>query len=136
MLYVLMIFSFNNQIRFNRKELFNLPVGKRDFNSKMRSKLVLFSEELKSKDVQFMKKDFREISLDDFSQETFIYCDPPYLITNATYNENGMWTEIEEKALLKFLDDVFLFFFKLFEISFFVNIFQYDILIHARFLYY
>lgn len=105
MLYVLMVFSFNNQIRFNRKGLFNLPVGKRDFNYKMRSKLVLFSEELKNKDVQFMKKDFREISLDDFSQQTFIYCDPPYLITNATYNENGMWTEIEEKALLEFLDE-------------------------------
>ena len=104
MLYVLMVFSFNNQIRFNKKGLFNLPVGKRDFNSKMRSKLVLFSEELKSKDVQFIRKDFRDISLDDFSRETFIYCDPPYLITNATYNENGMWTEIEEKALLQFLD--------------------------------
>lgn len=104
MLYVLMVYSFNNQIRFNRKGLFNLPVGKRDFNSKMRSKLMLFSEELKSKDVHFIKKDFREISLDDFSKETFIYCDPPYLITNATYNENGMWTEIEEKALLEFLD--------------------------------
>ena len=105
MLYVLMVFSFNNQIRFNRKGMFNLPVGKRDFNSKMRSKLVLFSEELKNKDVQFLTKDFREISLDNFSQETFIYCDPPYLITNATYNENGMWTEIEEKALLDFLDE-------------------------------
>lgn len=104
MLYVLMVFSFNNQIRFNQKGLFNLPVGKRDFNSKMRNKLMLFSEELKSKDVQFIKKDFREISLDDFSQDTFIYCDPPYLITNATYNENGMWTEKEEKDLLKFLD--------------------------------
>ena len=104
MLYILIVYSFNNQIRFNRKGLFNLPVGKRDFNSKMRSKLMLFSEELKSKDVQFIKKDFREISLDDFSQDTFIYCDPPYLITNATYNENGMWTEKEEKDLLKFLD--------------------------------
>lgn len=105
MLYVLIVYSFNNQIRFNRKGFFNLPVGKRDFNSKMRSKLVLFSEELKSKDVQFMKKDFREISLNDYSKETFIYCDPPYLITNATYNENGMWTETEEKALLEFLDE-------------------------------
>jgi len=104
MLYVLMVYSFNNQIRFNRKGLFNLPVGKRDFNSKMRSKLVLFSEELKSKDIQFMKKDFRDISLDDIPPETFIYCDPPYLITSATYNENGLWTESEEKALLDFLD--------------------------------
>lgn len=99
-----MVYSFNNQIRFNRKGEFNLPVGKRDFNSKMRSKLILFSEELKSKDIQFMKKDFRNISLEDFSPNTFIYCDPPYLVTNATYNENGMWTDSDEKALLKFLD--------------------------------
>ena len=105
MLYVLMVYSFNNQIRFNRKGYFNLPVGKRDFNSKMRSKLILFSEELKKKDFQFMKKDFREISLDLISQNTFIYCDPPYLITNATYNENGMWTEFDEKDLLIFLDE-------------------------------
>ena len=104
LLYILMVYSFNNQIRFNRKGEFNLPVGKRDFNSKMRSKLILFSEELKSKDIQFMKKDFRNISLEDFSPNTFIYCDPPYLVTNATYNENGMWTDSDEKALLKFLD--------------------------------
>ena len=81
MLYVLIVYSFNNQIRFNRKGMFNLPVGKRDFNSKMRSKLVLFSEELKSKDIQFVNKDFRDISLDNISPKTFIYCDPPYLIT-------------------------------------------------------
>ena len=105
MLYVLMVYSFNNQIRFNRKGMFNLPVGKRDFNSKMRSKLVLFSEELKNKDVQFMEKDFRDILLDDFGAGTFIYCDPPYLITSATYNENGMWTEHDEKDLLNFLDE-------------------------------
>lgn len=105
MLYVLIVFSFNNQIRFNRKSFFNLPVGKRDFNSKMRSKLILFSKELKSKDVKFMKKDFREISLDELSKDTFIYCDPPYLITNATYNENGMWTDTDEKDLLAFLDE-------------------------------
>lgn len=105
MLYVLMVYSFNNQIRFNRKGQFNLPVGKRDFNSKMRSKLVLFSEELKKKDIHFMKKDFREISLDSVSQNTFIYCDPPYLITSATYNENGMWADDDEKDLLAFLDE-------------------------------
>ena len=104
-LYVLMVYSFNNQIRFNRKGQFNLPVGKRDFNSKMRSKLVLFSEELKKKDAQFMKSDFREISLDSLSQNTFIYCDPPYLITNATYNENGMWSDDDEKDLLNYLDE-------------------------------
>ncbi|MEB3073278.1 Dam family site-specific DNA-(adenine-N6)-methyltransferase [Parvimonas sp. C2] len=105
MLYVLIVYSFNNQIRFNQRGMFNLPVGKRDFNSKMRSKLILFSEKLKSKDVKFLKKDFREISLEDLPKDAFIYCDPPYLITNATYNENGMWTDIDEKDLLHFLDE-------------------------------
>ncbi len=104
LLYVLMVYAFNNQIRFNRKGVFNLPVGKRDFNSKMRNKLVLFSTEVKHKDIQFMKTDFREVALDSLSQNTFIYCDPPYLITTATYNENGMWTESDEKDLLEFLD--------------------------------
>ena len=106
LLYVLIVFSFNNQIRFNKKGEFNLPVGKRDFNSKMRSKLILFSESLKDRDVRFLNKDFRDIPINKLSANTFIYCDPPYLITNATYNENGMWTYSDEKDLLSFLDKV------------------------------
>lgn len=31
-------------------------------------------------------------------------CDPPYLITTATYNESGGWTEKEEVKLLDYLD--------------------------------
>lgn len=103
MLYVLIVFSFNNQIRFNRKGEFNLPVGKRDFNSKMRSKLVLFSEALKKNDTSFLNKDFREIDFKLLPADTFIYCDPPYLITTATYNENGSWTNEDEIDLLNFL---------------------------------
>lgn len=106
LLYVLMIFSFNNQIRFNRRGEFNLPVGKRDFNSKMRSKLILFSTELKRKDITFLRNDFRDINLDKLEKNTFIYCDPPYLITEAVYNENGLWSESDEQNLLDFLDRV------------------------------
>ncbi len=105
MLYVLIIFSFNNQIRFNKNGLFNLPVGKRDFNSKMRNKLILFSERLKTKNIHFQNSDFRNISLDNIDPDTFIYCDPPYLITHATYNEGGMWSEKDEYDLLNFLDN-------------------------------
>lgn len=104
LLYLLIVYSFNNQIRFNRKGEFNLPVGKRDFNANMRRKLSLFANALKRKDIEFRKDDFRRISLDDLPQHTFLYCDPPYLITDATYNENGSWTEAEERALLDFLD--------------------------------
>ncbi len=45
-LYVLIVYSFNNQIRFNGKGEFNLPVGKRDFNRQMREKLSSFIQRL------------------------------------------------------------------------------------------
>ena len=106
LLYVLIVFSFNNQVRFNSKGEFNLPVGKRDFNSKMRNKLILFSKKLKEKEIEFCSKDFREIDINKISKNTFIYCDPPYLITTAGYNENGMWTDKEEKDLLNFLKEL------------------------------
>lgn len=105
MLYVLIVYSFNNQIRFNRKGDFNLPVGKRDFNDKMRNKLIAFCTQLKKKDIDFRNSDFREIDLQNLPSNTFIYCDPPYLITTASYNENGGWSEKDERDLLHYLSE-------------------------------
>lgn len=34
----------------------------------------------------------------------FLYADPPYLISTATYNEQNGWTETEEYDLLNLLD--------------------------------
>lgn len=104
MLYVLIVYAFNNQIRFNKKGEFNLPVGKRDFNKKMREKLSVFIDRLKSGDYKFESMDFRELNTDDWSEKTFVYADPPYLITCATYNEQDGWNEDLEKELLSYLD--------------------------------
>ena len=38
-LFCLVIFGFNHQIRFNENRLFNIPVGKADFNEKVRKNL-------------------------------------------------------------------------------------------------
>lgn len=103
-LYVLIVYSFNNQIRFNRKGEFNLPAGKRDFNRKMREKLSAFIDRLKSGDYTFESNDFREISDESWDDKTFVYVDPPYLITCATYNEQDGWNEELEKELLNYLD--------------------------------
>ena len=51
MLYLLIVYSFNNQLRFNRKGEFNLPVGKRDFNSKMQGKLEAFIDLLEGYEI-------------------------------------------------------------------------------------
>ena len=104
MLYVLIIYSFNNQIRFNRQGQFNLPVGKRDFNEKMQDKLNKFIKRLEAKRYEFSNYDFRDFDISQLNSESFVYADPPYLITCATYNEQGGWNEQDEKDLLQFLD--------------------------------
>lgn len=101
MFYVLIVFAFNNQIRFNSSGEFNLPVGKRDFNTKMQQKLVDFIGAITKQNSTFTSKDFAELEIPD---NAFVYCDPPYLITTASYNENGGWTETEERRLLDVLD--------------------------------
>lgn len=106
MLYVLIVYAFNNQIRFNRKGEFNLPPGKRDFNQKMCSKVENFMRLLQSQNATFLHSDFRKLEIDKLTNKDFVYADPPYLITCASYNEQGGWTEADERDLLQLLDNL------------------------------
>lgn len=103
-LYVLIVFSFNNQIRFNSNNEFNLPVGKRDFNKAMQRKLSQFIDCLHELNCSFSCKDFTLMDVEELTQQDFVYADPPYLITCASYNEQGGWNEQKEMELLSFLD--------------------------------
>ncbi len=105
LLLLLIIFSFNNQIRFNGKGEFNLPVGKRDLNPMMRKHIKEFAEKLKTKHVSFVSKTFTLISPRDYD-DPFFYCDPPYLLGDASYNESGGWDTEKETALLTYLSNL------------------------------
>jgi len=105
LLLLLTIYSFNNQIRFNSSGYYNLPVGKRDFNASTRKNIKLFSEKIKTKKVIFHSKDFKEFHKIKFNNP-FFYCDPPYLLGSASYNENGGWNETKEVELLSFLKSI------------------------------
>ena len=63
---------------------------------------------MKQKNLEFYTRDFRKISIDGLGETDFIYCDPPYLITNGSYNDGNRgfhdWGEDEEKGLYEFLD--------------------------------
>lgn len=100
-LYVLIIFGFNNEIRFNKNKKFNLPVGKRDFNRSMQNKLFSFVKLLHNNKVIFEKKDFSKVTISD---DSFVYCDPPYRICTATYSQGNVWTEKNDMELMLFLD--------------------------------
>jgi site-specific DNA-adenine methylase len=58
-LLVLVLYSFNNQIRFNSKGDFNLPVGKRDYNGSSRKNVASFNQISKEKKIIFKNSDFR-----------------------------------------------------------------------------
>lgn len=103
-LLTLVVFSFNNQMRFNSRGEFNAPVGKRDFNQKMRAKLRGFSDRLHDGRFSFQVGSFREFDPSTLTPRSLVYCDPPYLITCAGYNENGGWTEEDDADLMAFLD--------------------------------
>ena len=106
-LYVLIAYSFNNQIRFNKKGEFNMPFGtnRSSFNDRLRSKFKTFSETAKSKKIYFYNNDFSELTSNDKVDDSyFFYVDPPYLITTASYNENGGWNIEKEKQLYNELD--------------------------------
>ena len=104
-LYILIVYAFNNQIRFNSDGEFNLPVGKRDFNLQMQNKLKNFLSALETKNISFSNYYFSDIKIPELSEKDFVYADPPYLITCATYNEKS-WNEDEEKKLLSYLDEL------------------------------
>lgn len=106
LLYVMIVYAFNNQIRFNSNGEYNLPVGKRDFNKKMETKLIAFIDRIKSQNSVFTCMDFRKFDINDLKNNDFVYADPPYLITCATYNEQDGWNENLEKELLNFLDEL------------------------------
>ena len=103
-LFVLLVFSFNNQMRFNAKGAFNLPCGKRDFNTKMRAKLQHFVQGLQSLEPKFLCCDFRDFDLGILDSKDFVYIDPPYLLALASYNENGGWSEKDEYDLYFFME--------------------------------
>lgn len=102
--YTLIIFGFNNQIRFNKKKEFNNPVGKRDFNKNTQKNLKKFHYITNHKNIRFLNYDFRNVNLKNLTEKDFVYLDPPYLITTASYNEQNGWTEKDEIDLLNLLD--------------------------------
>lgn len=110
-LFTLSCFSFNYQFRFNSKMEFNTPFGRNrsQFSETTKKNLMLFMEAMKSKNLEFYTRDFREISLAGLDNNDFLYCDPPYLITTGSYNDGNRgfreWDESDETDLYHYLDE-------------------------------
>jgi len=105
MLYVLVMYSFNNDMRFNKNGEFNLPVGKTDLNNSNVKKIKQYIDRVNKIDSTFICGDFRDKHVQNILMKAdFIYADPPYLIGNAVYNETSNWTEDTEQELISLLE--------------------------------
>lgn len=109
-LFVLIAYSFNHQIRFNNNHEFNNPFGRErsSFNQTMRRNLERFVYRIKTLDIEFSAKNFTDFDFDFLGIKDFVYCDPPYLISNGTYNDGRRgftgWSKKEELNLLEILN--------------------------------
>lgn len=101
LLYLLNIFCNSHMIRFNSNGDFNMPFGNSYFQNK--TKDIILNNNYKN--ITYLNKsDFREYADKYYDDDDFVYLDPPYYGTNATYNENLNWSEKDENDLLEFCD--------------------------------
>lgn len=107
MLYTIILFGFQQQIRFNSDFGFNNPAGSRHFNDKILEKFISFSRIVKSRKVNFLSGDYEQLK--KYAQPNcFFYFDPPYTNTLGVYNDGKRgflgWNQSHENKLLQFID--------------------------------
>lgn len=98
-LFILILHSFSNLHRTNDEGEFNAPFGSRSINKNTNKRFSQFKR--KSELITFTSGSFVDL---DIKQDDFVYCDPPYLITNAVYNK--FWGDGMENRLYAWLDDL------------------------------
>lgn len=111
-LLVLMLHSFNNQIRFNKKGDFNMPFGFRTLNDSNEEKIInLVNFIINNLNIVFTSFDFNPFISNMLirhkynADNTIFYLDPPYNNTVATYNENN-WSDLEEEELYESINKI------------------------------
>ena len=91
-LFLLLCYSMNHLLHFNKNNEFNASNGNDSYNEKNFNQLQDFKECFQG--VKIMNKNVFDINFDILGTDDFIYFDPPYFNTEAVYNEKrafGGW---------------------------------------------
>ena len=106
-LFLLICYSINHLIRFNRNNEFNVSSGADSYNEKNYRKMKNMQNEFKN--VELWNKDFFDINFNRIEPNDFVYLDPPYSNTEAVYNEKrafGGWTTDKDKKLFEICEQL------------------------------
>lgn len=104
--YAMLTHAFNYQIRFNKQGGYNMPFGRNrsHFNATLEKHFMEFGNAIENKNIIFTNKSFEDLKIDNLDKNDFVYLDPPYLITCASYNEQDGWNQDKEYKLLDICD--------------------------------
>lgn len=111
-LFILICYSFNYQMRFNNKHQYNSSFGKDSsyMNNNIRNNINTVVNLIHSGNFEFINKDFRDLRFDKLTSDDFVYCDPPYLINNAVYQDGKRgfkgWNQQDDIDLMNLLDEL------------------------------
>lgn len=109
LLFTIILYGFQQQIRFNSQHDFNNPVGMRWFNDKILEKMISFSRQIKEGNYEFSCQNYKELR-SQMTPSTFVYFDPPYNLTTGSYNDGKRgfdgWNKELEAELFSFADDL------------------------------
>lgn len=109
LLFTIILYGFQQQIRFNSQHDFNNPVGMRWFNDKILEKMISFSRKIKEGNYEFCSKNYKELR-NQMTPSSFVYFDPPYNLTTGAYNDGKRgfdgWNKTLEAELFSFADDL------------------------------
>lgn len=109
LLFTIILYGFQQQIRFNSQHDFNNPVGMRWFNDKILEKMISFSRQIKEGNYEFSCQNYKELR-SQMTPSSFVYFDPPYNLTTGSYNDGKRgfdgWNKELEAELFSFADDL------------------------------
>lgn len=104
-LFVLHMYCFQNQMRFNGKLEFNSPVGNCSYNTTLTERIQKFIP--RSNNYKLFNLSYKDIDISNLDKDSVFYFNPPYFITNATYNDGKRgfvgWNADEETKLLEYI---------------------------------
>lgn len=111
-LFILVCYSFNNQMRFNNKHEYNSSFGKESstMNESIRRNLNRFVDKLHNGNYVFKSKNFVDFDFLQLGDKDFVYCDCPYSLGVGVYQDgkrgfNG-WSSSDDNALFHILDEL------------------------------